>query len=827
MTNGGGTPEFESAPIDWEAEFAGSKDDFQNNPGLDAANISHEPGTAVLPPQNPNTLGTPDADDYTVGPPQPAPVPTPKPRPPAQPPVPKPAPRPQPPQPTSQPQPRPAPQQPNTPPPAPNPAQPNTAPAQTPTAPQPANTPPAQPAVGLFENFTFTPEIPDWDPASDTKPTRQQVNQIKAGLKELGSNLHDDVGGFAEATIKTENGKVTLYDEDTLQNVLAINLAPNDTASIDQAAQHMLNLVRQKHQLTDQQAHDALIALKSDIEHIAQKEHDFNQNGGSYKAELFNNIAGYRGIQEDLAQAKEARGPSLKEKLGKVRFKPGLIKTTRELRDKKEQLAYIGRAYGANVKKLAAIESATDPNGNPLPFSYNHKDIIDLLKNEKTSGGKEYTLGDLTTWLSSRSGGQAVGATEVANNLKNDLERFRNRLRKYDSDGLDKVLADVDKYNILKAEIKTDQDKYKQEYGRIGSTALAGMKVLWGGGATVAYATKKLVVNPHSAANIEKIQKYAPWAKIGALVLPTAVAVTGTILAARHGNGLNPLEFIGQMFDGGGNNNSDTSQADTGDLVVGRTGGFRGPEAHDLNIKPEDTLTGDYTETQEVGEWTGELNEQTGLQSGTIYDSVATEAANHGVDVSGLMENEEFRTELHNLVGDTLEHNNMSWQDAESVSNDFKADIPNDKLGEFLEKWSTQETTSETDSDNPPLSVDTESGGDSTDSTTAETGQNQAADGAELNGNDQQETGFDAAIKEILQLVPGIEPAVVSNFKDLLISNPNMLSQAYAGTAVSPQDALAYANIHNSLMVPALDYGYAQFIENMHHLLQDFISEEA
>lgn len=803
--------------VDWASEFAQDKQLFEEA----QASASENPIVNPQPPQDPNkapdiTTPEPDAQPPAVAtppqPPQPAPKPIPKPTPP---------PKPRPPQPAAQP---PAPLPPAVPtpapitiahapvPPSPQPPQPTNQPNTPPhpnqlTPPQPVNAP-TQPSDSLFENLTLAApeENTAWDPSSDTKPSRQQVKQIKSGLKEIGSGLNNDVGEFADAIIKTKDGEAPLYDDSVLASILNPDLSPDDTAGIEQAAQDSLALIKQKHQLTDEQAQEVLDELKSDIEHIAKSEQESNQNGESYKDKLFDGIHGYRAVQSDLAKAKDARGPSVAERLKNTRFKPGLVNATSELRDKKERLSYMGRGFGANVKRLGNMDQPKDDNGNPLPYSYGYKDVLQILKEEKASG-KQLTLLELQTRL---VGNNAIGqeSNDASLKLQQDLNKFRKKFKKYDDKQFDILTADVEKYIDLKNDIKESGEQYKKEFGFVGRVALGSMGVTWGVAATAGYATKKAFINPATQANIERVKKYAPYVKAGAAVISAAGVVTGGILAAKHG--VNPFEGIDIPFIGGDGENGDSG--DTSDLV--RSRGFEGGliGAGEKIPIPENEGIPETVLAPETGEYTGDLNSETGLMEGTGSNATAQALIELGVDFPSHQENPEFQNDLYRLAVDSLDAQGV---DQYHMPNDYQLELDQDSLRDFMDKWGPENAEAPADTDDearPQQYVGTSSEGSTAEGATD-------APGASAEG------GSDDSITNFAEEVPGFNPELAAEFKDYILANPNVLASAYSGTSVSPDEALVYANLHNTLQIPTQDLGYAQFAENMQRLMRDYLDD--
>jgi hypothetical protein len=550
----------------------------------------------------------------------------------------------------------------------------------------------------------------------------------------------------------------------------------------------------------------------------------------------------------------------IKEKLktgaAKANFAPGLGKATAELRDKKEQLSYMGRGFGASVKKLGNIEQPKDESGNPLPYAYSYKDVLGIIK-EENANGQKFTNKE----LQNRLAGNNISGLESGNaalRLQEDLDKLRKKLKDYDDRKLYNLTSEVEKYRDLKREINEAEEDYKNQYGFVGRVALSSMGVVWGIGATAGYAGGKALLHPHTQANIKKAQKYAPYAKVGAAVLATVVLVGG-VLAAKQGFS-GPLELLGATGSGSGSANYDPSahglptpeasetpsDAPTSPEPSESPSPSEEPsasptpeETESASIEPEDETIDDESQDEQestatteldpdkttaaesLTSYTGELNEKTGLMDGTASNSAALRVMDLGVDFDQYQDDPQFQNDLYDLTKESLISQGIDVNAGEdrNLSDDFQLELRNDLLQDFLDKYGS-ETAPESpdDNSNPPLSVRTSL---ETPEPQVEQDLSPAAANSEVIVGS---TSLDQAINEIAGQISGLSPELAASFKDMLLSTPNAIAELYSGTSVSPQEAQAYSNLHNSLMVPPLEYGYEQFAANMQRLLVEFIN---
>lgn len=540
--------------------------------------------------------------------------------------------------------------------------------------------------------------------------------------------------------------------------------------------------------------------------------------------------------------------PRIPEKIktaaAKANRKPGLVSATKELRDKKEQLSYMGRGFGASVKKLGNIDQQKDADGNPLPYSYSYQDVLQIVKEEKANE-RQFTGKELQERLAN---GGVIGrdSGDASLRLQEDLAKVRKKLQSYNDRQFDNLTNEVEKYRALKNEVKANEEQYKAEYGFTGRVALGGMNVAWGVAATASYASQKAFLNPSTQANIERIKKYAPYAKAAGAVL-TAAGLVGGALAAKHG--FNPFEGLNAPIP-----KADDNMNMLGDASSNEVGGGLGdhpdageelrglgepedaPDAGDepaaegeenendgQNSTAEELEPGETTATESLTTYTGELNEDTGLMDGTASNSAALKVMDLGVDFDKYQDDPQFQTDLYDLTKESLISQGIDVDAGEdrSLPDDFQLELRNDLLQDFLGKYGTEtpEALDESASQTPLASFKTADHDAPLDLD---------ADSPVSLGQSEQfssgDTAFDAAIKDVAEQIPGLNPELAVAFKNALMSNPNMISELYSGTLVTAQEALAYANLHNSLTVPPLDAGYEQFVENMQRLIENSLS---
>jgi hypothetical protein len=95
--------------------------------------------------------------------------------------------------------------------------------------------------------------------------------------------------------------------------------------------------------------------------------------------------------------------------------------------------------------------------------------------------------------------------------------------------------------------------------------------------------------------------------------------------------------------------------------------------------------------TDEIGKWDGKFDADTNYYNGTGYNAIAHSLMDAYQDTTGSALNWQdlrydtpgFEQAYHNFVGDVLENNDLTWEDARSLPSDTVLEIPPEALTDF------------------------------------------------------------------------------------------------------------------------------------------------
>lgn len=546
----------------------------------------------------------------------------------------------------------------------------------------------------------------------------------------------------------------------------------------------------------------------------------------------------------------------------------------KELQQKKAELNDVGKSHSGLTKQLAGMVGEDKPiksindflphleteqdNGEPLT-----NDNIDGIIRDRFSRATPEERNKLIEAYGGDNRKESTTKAQLAFELKQQLEKAREALKKIPSSEseYDSLMADVESYKELEAKVDNIEANLNQrsKIGRkIGKAALLTTMA----GAAIKEGWNYVRAHDLRTKGMEQVtkSKKRTYVFIGGVALigvAAAFGVTAVILDQMNGPETgtitadiaaspSPTEDPTGLGDPSPSPSGENPLTPEPSDEISPTETPESPAAEDpassdeTNTDANESETEDFsaeenataeqldpnekTTTESLSGYSGNLDSTTGLMEGTATNSTAHTVIDMGVDFDSLQNDPDFQKDLHNLTTESLEADGIDVDAGEDrqLSNDYEVKIPNDQLQDFLDKWGPEtEVEAPAENDNPPLNVET----------SQEAPEPQMEQIAAEAANNQEiligDTSLDQAINEVAKQIPELSPELALSFKNMLMSDSNMIAELYSGTSISPQEAQTYSNLHNSLIVPPLEYGYEQFAANMQRLIADFISSSS
>lgn len=262
-----------------------------------------------------------------------------------------------------------------------------------------------------------------------------------------------------------------------------------------------------------------------------------------------------------------------------------------------------------------------------------------------------------------------------------------------------------------------------------------------------------------------------------------------------------------------------------------------GTEGQDLTDEDEVQTEENGEDNNEAMPSTIEMDEEynpdvlndNGYTQGTPYAKISDILNTQGLDSDTIKELQstqsgEYNSEYHQLVVDILDHNGMTLEDATHLGAGDSLELPPDEIQSFVDKWQpeTETPTAEEPTAYPDIEVERPEELPENDIATETDETLKRPDEQPITGNSR----LDNALREVADILPGVEPELYSNLQEYLADNLNKAESLYVGTNIPLQEAGNYLTTHHSLLIPSIDQGYAAFIENMRQLMQNLYDSD-